>query len=76
MTTPLPPPNSASGGYLVPVSPLPLDDEELGRRLSNVVAGVTGIPGNLVRPRWQKNPPPIPDEGVDWVAVGVTSYRP
>jgi hypothetical protein len=33
-----------------------------------------GIPGNLVRPRWQKNPPPIPDENVDWVAVGVISY--
>jgi hypothetical protein len=74
MTIPLPPPNSASGGYLVPISPLPLDDEELGRRLSNLVAGVTGIPGNLVRPRWQKNPPPIPDENVDWVAVGVISY--
>lgn len=74
MTSPLPPPNSASGGYLVPVSPLPIDDEEMGRRLSNLVSGVSGIPGNLVRPRWQKNPPPIPDEDTDWVAVGVTSY--
>ena len=74
MTAPLPPPNSASGGYLVPVSPLPIDDEELGRRLSNLVSGVTGIPGNLVRPRWQKNPAPIPSESTNWAAVGVVSY--
>jgi hypothetical protein len=66
--------NSSTGGYLTPTTPLPLDDEELGRRLSNLVAGVTGLSGPLVRPRWQTPPPPIPSPSQDWVAIGVLSY--
>jgi hypothetical protein len=30
------------------------------------------LPGNLVRPRWQPNPPPTPDVSVDWAACGIT----
>jgi hypothetical protein len=65
---------SATGGYLTPTTPLPLDDEELGRRLSNLVAGVTGLPGSMVRPRWQPVAPPLPLPSQDWAAVGVISY--
>lgn len=65
---------SATGGYLLPTTPFPIDDELLSRRLSNVVSGVTGLPGNMVRPRWQENPPPIPAPDQDWAAVGVTMY--
>jgi hypothetical protein len=36
------------------------------------VAGITGLPGPLVRPRWQPNPPPTPDISVDWAACGIT----
>lgn len=38
------------------------------------MAGVTGLPGNLVRPRWQRDPAPIPGPDVNWAAVGVISY--
>lgn len=65
---------SSIAGYLTPTTPLPVDDEFLGRRLSNLVAGVTGLPGNLVRPRWQRDPGPIPGPDVNWAAVGVISY--
>lgn len=64
---------SSTGGYLTPTSPLPVDDEELGRKLSNLVSGVTGIPGPMVRPRWQPVTPPLPLPSQDWAAVGVLS---
>jgi hypothetical protein len=68
------PRDSSTGGYLVPTTPLPLDDEILHRRISNLIAGITGLPGNLVRPRWQPNPPQIPAPETNWVAVGVVTY--
>lgn len=71
MTTAL---SSAYPGYLLPTTPSPLDDEQLGRRLSNLIAGVTGLPGAMVRPRWQADAPPIPPPETDWAAVGVTTY--
>jgi hypothetical protein len=66
--------DSRLAGYLGPdPSPEPLDDDALDVLLQNVVAGVTGLPGNLIFPRWQPEPPIHPPFGTDWVAIGITS---
>ena len=63
--------DSSEAGYLLPTSAAsygdPLDDV-----LHDAVAGMTGIPGSLVRPRWQPEPPQQPSYTTDWVAFGVT----
>lgn len=66
------PNTSATGGYLDPaVSPAPLEGQDLNRFLQQVVVGVTGLDGTLVRPRWQTVPSNIPQEATAWAAVGV-----
>jgi hypothetical protein len=72
---------SATGGYLVPISTHhEKNDSELADLLQSVVVGLTGLPGTLVRPRWQVDPPNIPDtitpdsngNTITWAAIGVT----
>lgn len=65
--------SSATGGYLAPavVSP-PLQDLDLDLVFQAYVKGITGLPGALVRPRWQPTVPQTPEVNVDWCAVGVT----
>jgi len=77
--------DSTTGGPLLPdASPAPLEGQGLNRFLSGWVAGITGLSGNLIRPRWQPfpaDPPaPVPGSGptpgaVIWAAVGVTTRR-
>ncbi len=52
---------------------VPQDGQPLENFLQQLVAGITNLPPNLVRPRWQEEPPPIPPHNVDWAAVGVNS---
>jgi hypothetical protein len=77
------PNTSATGGALSPASPLPLDDAALDAVFQTLVVDVTGLPGALVRPRWQAstlNPdgvtysgvPKQPEPGNNWCAIGVT----
>jgi len=68
---------SATGGYLSPtvVSP-PLEDADLDALLQPVVIGITGLPGNMVRPRWQPGNPKQPEPSVNWCAIGVTVIKP
>lgn len=40
--------------------------------LQQFVVNVSGLPGELVRPRWQQVPGNLPDVNTDWVAFGVT----
>jgi hypothetical protein len=54
----------------------PLEGIALEDFVQQFVAGVSGLPGQNVRPRWQPEPPNIPDFGVDWCAVGITRHRP
>ena len=65
---------SATGGYLQDVHP-PVEGVALRRFLHDFLAGVSGLPGDLVRPSWQDNPPPMPAHGVTWLAYGVTARR-
>lgn len=67
---------SATGGPLAPTSAPPLDDLDLDTAIGGLVAGITGLPGDLVRPRWQPTQPRIPEIDTTWVAVGVTGTMP
>ena len=40
--------------------------------LHDLVAGVTGMPGDKVFPRWQPQPPVRPPVDVDWAGVGIS----
>lgn len=53
-------------------SPAVLDGDALLDAFQPTLSGITGLPGDLVRPRWQPEPPNQPDFGTDWVAFGVT----
>ncbi len=44
--------------------------------LQTVMVGVSGLPGDLVRPQWQPEPPPNPDISVNWMAMGITTVAP
>ena len=68
------PNTSATGGYLQDVTP-PAEGVALRRFIGELLRGVTGLPGDLVRPSWQENPPPMPAFGTDWLAYGVTARR-
>lgn len=71
MTTPN---DSSTGGYLQPAgSPAPLEGKALMQFVQQWVVGVSGLPGQMVRPRWQTEPPDIPQDGTCWCAIGITS---
>ena len=67
--------DSSTGGYVVPTNaiPAPLNDAALEDFLHDVLAGVTGLANDLVRPRWQEEPPNLPPRNVTWAAFGVRS---
>ncbi len=68
--------DSSTGGYILPTSAPLVEGAGLGVVLQNLVVGVTGLPTNLVRPRWQTVAPVEPDINTDWCAVGVTDEQP
>jgi hypothetical protein len=63
--------DSTAAGYLSPSS-LPAEDDTLDDVVHDAIVGITGITGDLVRPRWQPEPPTQPDFSVDWIAFGLT----
>jgi hypothetical protein len=62
---------SASGGYLTPAGTPTPADEALEDILQPMVVGITGLPGKMVRPRWQPGNPKQPEPDVNWCAIGV-----
>ncbi len=68
---------SATGGYLSPavVSP-PLEGDDLDAEFQKAVVGITGLTGQMVRPRWQPGNPKQPEPTVDWCAIGITTQTP
>jgi hypothetical protein len=69
------PNDSSTGGYLTPTSNNDLNDIALAKFLQQIVVGIVGLPGNMVRPRWQAEPPNIPDFGTNWAAIGPGSRK-
>jgi hypothetical protein len=79
MTIPNQAKDSSQAGYLQPnptAPTAPLDGQALENYLQQFVAGVASLDSTLVRPRWQPEPPTIPDFDVTWVAVGTTRKKP
>jgi hypothetical protein len=68
------PNTSATSGYLTPSAPA-LDDDALVDLITEAVAGITGLDGSLVRPKWQPKPPKRPAASTDWAAVGITESQ-
>lgn len=69
--------DSSTGGYLLPAdAPAPEEDADLDALFQGAVRDITGLPGDLVRPRWQPTPPKQPEASVNWCAIGVTMSDP
>lgn len=64
--------DSSQPGYITPLAnPAPLEDEAFENFLEAIICGITGMDQELVRPRWQPEPPNQPDRDVDWIAFGI-----
>ncbi|AWJ93318.1 hypothetical protein Sp245p_26210 (plasmid) [Azospirillum baldaniorum] len=65
---------SATGGPILPNGTVaPLEGKALLVFLQGWLAPLLGLPGQMVRPRWQAEPPAIPDAGEAWAAIGITA---
>ncbi len=53
-----------------------LDDDDLFDFFHDYIAGLTGLDGSLVLPRWQSEAPVIPPSGTpNWCGFGMTAYK-
>lgn len=67
---------SATSGYLTPTSaPVP-EDDALDDVFQELIVGLTGLPPDLVRPRWQPVDRKMPDVDVNWCALGIVTDEP
>lgn len=65
---------SATGGYLDGVTDtLQVDDDDFENLLHDLVMGLSAIPQDLVRPRWQATPLTQPTRTTNWCALGITN---
>ncbi len=68
---------SASGGPLLPTATnVPPRKLSLTQFLQTVFVGLSNLPGDLVRPTWQLEPPEQPQVATNWMAFGITSNNP
>ncbi|WP_205168879.1 LIC_12616 family protein [Burkholderia sp. LMG 13014] len=69
--------DSSTGGYLAPaVDVPPAEDDALDDLVHDLIAGVTALPPDLVRPRWQPVVAKQPEPSVNWCAFGVQEQDP
>lgn len=70
--------DSSTGGYLTPAAATPPEeDQELDRLLVQMVRGISGLPKDKVRARWQPTTPKQPaDPAENWCAIGITVQSP
>lgn len=61
--------DSSTGGYLQSTTGQG-EDQSLQEFLQQIVVGLTGLPGNLVFPLWQPEPPNLPPFGINWASTG------
>ena len=62
---------SATGGFIIDVPPGPPVGDVVDQAMQVMVSQLAGLPGNLVRPRWQPMPPTQRSPATTWAAVGV-----
>lgn len=62
---------SDEAGYLIPVGTAPLEGGQLLDFLQEVIVGVTGLEGKMVRPRYVAEPANIPTAGDAWCAFDI-----
>ena len=67
--------NSTADGYITP-SGGSAYDQGLEDIFQSFIVGITSLPGAMVRPRFQTEPPPMPAVGEDWCAFAVKSIIP
>src|SRR5580693_5241475 len=68
--------DSSTGGYLSPATqPAPLEGKALLTFLGQWIVGISGLPGNMVRPGWQSESPNIPDAGQVWADFTITERK-
>ena len=65
---------STERGWLIPTSGDPDYDEALDRLLSQWMRNVSGLSAGMVRPRWQKDQPPLLPVETNWCAFGVIGW--
>jgi hypothetical protein len=68
--------SSTSPGYLIPLlsGGAPVYDQALENLVHDILMGLTGIPGQYVRPAWQPEPPAQPAPSIDWVGFSITAF--
>jgi hypothetical protein len=52
-----------------------LDDDDLFDFFHVLIVGLTALPGDVVLPRWQPEPPNIPSAAPNWCGFGIDSYE-
>ncbi|AYQ38332.1 MULTISPECIES: LIC_12616 family protein [Burkholderia cepacia complex] len=69
--------DSSTGGYLAPAVDTPPDeDDALDDLVHDLVAGVTALSPDLVRPRWQPIVAKQLEPSVNWCAFGIQTQTP
>jgi hypothetical protein len=70
------PNDSTTAGHITPTGTAPAADLDLDTILQNIVAGLTGLDGTLVRPRYQPVTPKEKPISTTWAAVAATNVYP